>query len=193
MTAVTVIAGVDEAGRGALAGPVVAAACVLPPRKRLHRLIRDSKQLRPEQREEAYVWIRECCLVGVGITDAAIIDENGILEATQLAMQEAVRRLSERCAPTCLLVDGRDRFWFDLPHISIVRGDQTEPCISAASIVAKVERDRLMVEMSKKFVQYDFAQHKGYGTATHQQRILRYGFSAIHRQTFCRSLSAAHA
>ena len=178
-----IIAGIDEAGRGALAGPVVAAACILPLRAR-HDLLRDSKQLSPEQREEAYTWIKTHCQFGVGMAEASVVDLIGIIAATEQAMQAAVRALSAQCAPTYLLVDGRDHFWFDVPHSSIVRGDQLEPCISAASIVAKVERDHLMVNMSKKFVQYTFEHHKGYGTPQHWQQLLDHGLSAIHRHTF---------
>src|SRR3989338_6190929 len=139
-----VIAGIDEAGRGALAGPVVAAACILKanliPRKtpfiswspvRTERqqgfcLIADSKKLSPEQREESLLWIKANCVFGVGMTPAADIDQIGILGATERAMQEAVHNLAKILKPTYLLVDGRDKFWFDYPHSSIIRGDRSE-------------------------------------------------------------------
>src|SRR3989344_5805209 len=177
-----IIAGIDEAGRGALAGPVVAAACVirssLIPRKtpciswspvRTKRqqgfcLIADSKKLTPEQRESSFAWIKKNCLFGIGMSSADHIDRHGILAATERAMQEAIRALAQIITPTYLLVDGRDKFWFDYPHTSIIRGDESESCIAAASIVAKVTRDRLMIASAKEFPQFGFERHKGYGT-----------------------------
>ncbi|MDD5623435.1 MAG: ribonuclease HII [Candidatus Peribacteraceae bacterium] len=185
-----VIAGIDEAGRGALAGPVVAAACVLNAVS-LHPLIRDSKQLTPEEREEAFCWIASHCAYGIGLVEAQDIDKNGILAATEKAMQIAVRELSEIMEPTYLLVDGRDKFWFNLPHSSLIRGDEIEPCISAASIVAKVTRDRLMTEYARKWPTFGFDDHKGYGVPQHLEAIRQHGASPLHRQTFLRNLFAS--
>ncbi len=183
-----VIAGVDEAGRGALAGPVVAGACVLPDRTPLPRFIRDSKKLTPDMREEAFAWITAHCMFGAGIVEAAFIDLYGILPATEKAMQEAVETLARTCRPTYLLVDGRDKFWFDYPHTAIIDGDDLEPCISAASIVAKVTRDRLMTELDRASPQYGFKIHKGYGTPEHFSALHTHGISVLHRKTFLRAL-----
>ncbi len=183
-TQTPVIAGIDEAGRGALAGPVVAAACILPDLPVIPTFIRDSKQLPPESREKAFHWITEHCLFGIGSSDAACIDASGILAATESAMQQAIAELAVRRQPTYLLVDGRDHFWFDYPHSSLIRGDQREHCIAAASIIAKVTRDRLMVQFDGEFPGYGFALHKGYGTAEHFTAITKLGCSRIHRRTF---------
>lgn len=182
------IAGIDEAGRGALAGPVVAGACILPEDTPLPRFIRDSKKLTPEMREEAFAWIAAHCMYGAGIVDAAFIDAQGILPATEKAMQEAVAVLAQVCRPTYLLVDGRDKFWFDYPHTAIIDGDNIEPCISAASIVAKVTRDRLMVELDRTFPQYGWKLHKGYGTPEHFDALRIHGPCPLHRRTFLRTL-----
>ena len=183
----SVTAGIDEAGRGALAGPVVAAACILRQAQgALPSFIRDSKQLTPEEREEAFLWIREHCTFGIGMTDARVIDTAGILAATESAMQQAVAHLARTIVPTYLLIDGRDKFWFDYPHSSLIRGDQLEPCISAASIVAKVTRDHLMIEASADFPLYGFSEHKGYGAPLHFVAIEKYGTCPIHRKTFLR-------
>ncbi len=187
MSTSPVIVGIDEAGRGALAGPVVAAACIL----RVHKVpafIRDSKQLTPEERETAFGWIASHCAYGVGMTDAREIDASGILPATEKAMQKAVAELSDIVQPTYLLIDGRDKFWFDLPHSSIIRGDETEPCISAASIIAKVTRDRLMMEYHAKFPLYGFDDHKGYGVPMHFELLKQHGSCDLHRKTFLKSL-----
>jgi ribonuclease HII len=147
-------------------------------------LIKDSKMLTPAEREEAYAWIEVHCTFGIGIVPASVIDSDGILTATERAMQLAVKDIERHVKPEFLLVDGRDKFWFDYPHTSIIRGDQTEPCISAASIVAKVTRDRLMIDLDKKFPQFGFASHKGYGTLEHQEAIRVHGPSPLHRRTY---------
>jgi ribonuclease HII len=179
-----VIAGIDEAGRGALAGPVVAGACILPEGISLPPFIRDSKQLLPALREEAFAWIRRHCIVGTGVTEASFVDAHGILAATERAMQGAVAILAQIRRPTYLLVDGRDKFWFDYPHSGVIDGDALEPCIAAASIVAKVTRDRLMEELDTVFPGYGFAVHKGYGVPEHLAAIGRIGPCTIHRRTF---------
>ena len=193
----TITAGIDEAGRGALAGPVVAAAChgirecrgvYFEARKKRMPLITDSKKLSEEQREEAFEFITKNFSYGLGVVDAAQIDQIGIMAATEIAMQEAVKMLSKKVAPTYLLVDGRDKFWFDIPHSSVIRGDEIELCISAASIIAKVTRDRLMEEYDKEFPSYGFAQHKGYGTEIHIEMLKREGECRLHRRTFLRKI-----
>lgn len=181
----TLIVGIDEAGRGALAGPVVAAACVLPVLRRFPVRIADSKQMSPEEREESYMWLSEHCIFGVGMSDASFIDACGILPATERAMQQAVKEIAKHHNDLYLLVDGRDRFWFDHPHSSIIRGDASEQCIAAASIIAKVTRDRHMVKLHAEFPQYCFHEHKGYGTPEHYACIAKHGISALHRKSFC--------
>ena len=186
-----VIVGVDEAGRGALAGPVVAGACIDIPRLKKNPLIGDSKQMTPAEREEAFVWISAHCTTGFGISDAAFIDAHGILAATERAMQQAVAMIAAIARPDFLIVDGRDKFWFDYPHTSIIDGDALEPAIGAASIVAKVTRDRLMIEADKTFPGFGFAQHKAYGTQEHFAAIERLGPCVIHRKTFLKRLPTA--
>lgn len=182
------IAGIDEAGRGALAGPVVAGACILPEGITLPSFIRDSKQLSAEKREEAFAWIEVHCQFGCGRADATFIDHHGILSATEKAMQEAVEALAKIRRPTYLLVDGRDKFWFDYPHTAIINGDALEPCIAAASIVAKVTRDRMMVDFASLHPHYGFAMHKGYGTPEHITAIRSAGCCPLHRRTFLSSI-----
>lgn len=178
------IVGLDEAGRGALAGPVVAAACVLPEAERYPVLITDSKQMTPAEREESFAWLIKHCVYGVGCTEAATIDRIGIVASTELAMQQAVAAVAKVHSELYLLVDGRDGFWFDWPHSSIVHGDLLEPCISAASIIAKVTRDRLMVEAARTYEKYGFQKHKGYGAVEHFIALKKFGICEIHRRTF---------
>ncbi|MEK7218863.1 MAG: ribonuclease HII [Patescibacteria group bacterium] len=196
----TVAAGVDEAGRGALAGPVVAAACILP--NRLYRrrsspgwspfarsakedcIIADSKQLTPNERETAFRWLVSHCPYGIGIIAHAVIESKGIRKATHLAMLRAVRNLRLMVTPDLLRIDGKDRFPFDLPHEYVIRGDASMPDIAAASILAKVTRDRIMVRHHLISPRYDFACHKGYGTPEHCNAIRLYGPSPIHRRSF---------
>ncbi len=185
----TFIVGVDEAGRGAVAGPVVAGACVLPDGSKPPVLIADSKQMSPEQRGETFAWLIDHCLCGVGIVSAHDVDRLGILAATELAMQAAVAEVAARATPLYLLIDGRDAFWFDHPHSSIVRGDQSEPCIAAASILAKVSRDKLLCDLDASIPGYKFAIHKGYGTPAHLALIKKKGCSIEHRKTFLKSMS----
>lgn len=201
MSGNAVIVGLDEAGRGPLAGPVYAGACMIPcslfrrrrsfgawsPYRRIPRIdcvIADSKQLEPEDREITYTWIIEQCAWGVGMATAEEIDTIGILAATEKAMNEAVAMIESHITPTCLIVDGRDAFRFDYPHTSLIRGDGKEPCIAAASIVAKVSRDKWMREQAKLFPQYGFEKHKGYGTPEHLEAIRKYGLCALHRRSF---------
>jgi ribonuclease HII len=178
------VAGLDEAGRGPLAGPVVAAAVILPPVFSLSVPVRDSKRLSPSQREAAYA-----CLValpgisiGVGLADHEEIDRINILEATRRAMAIAVSRLDP--SPVFLLIDGLRLPALDLPQEKIIRGEDASLSIAAASIVAKVIRDRIMVELDAKYPEYGFVRHKGYGTPEHLERLRRHGPSPVHRRSF---------
>ncbi len=176
------IAGVDEAGRGALAGPVIAAAVILPTRRRIEGL-RDSKQLSPKQRARLFDEIRDVAVsVGVGSVDHQAIDRLNILEAALLAMRKAVEKLTP--SPDYILVDG-----LHLPEVGIVgeaipKGDSKSYSIAAASIIAKVTRDRLMIELDPIYPNYGFSRHKGYPTSQHRQAIAQFGASEIHRRTF---------
>lgn len=175
-----VIVGVDEAGCGALAGPVVAAAVALPVLSALP--VRDSKQLSAKQRGELFPLVVEealCC--GVGVVSAKEIDRMGIRPATLFAMRKAVGACY---GVEYALVDAWTIPNIVTPQTGIIRGDAQERLIAAASIVAKVTRDRLMVVMSEALPQYGFAMHKGYGTAAHRGAIREYGMSAEHRKTF---------
>lgn len=195
----TVIVGIDEAGRGPLAGPVVAAAVHLPVIPTKYRRggwrikgascrLFDSKQLTAEERETSYDWITANCPYGVSGVGAAEIDTIGILEATNRAMQEALAQLTVHITPTYLLVDGRDAFWFDYPHSSVIRGDALEPAIAAASIIAKVTRDRYMVELDAEFPLYGFAGHKGYGAPLHIEAIKQHGPTPFHRHSYLKNI-----
>jgi len=180
------VAGVDEAGRGAWAGPVVAAAVMLPAAvasRLLQAGVRDSKQLTPAQRDTLYdVICREAKSVGVGITPPAIIDEMGIVPATRRAMKEAIARLTP--APDHLLVDFMWLPDVDMPQRAIVKGDRLCLSIAAASVVAKVTRDRLMIALDAEHHGYGFAQHKGYGTPAHRQVLNERGICPTHRRTY---------
>lgn len=177
-----VIAGLDEAGRGPLAGPVVAAAVVLPKRARLQG-VDDSKKLSAGQREEAFSLLNEKArAVGIGIVEAHEIDRLNILQASLKAMQLAVENLPVR--PDFLLIDGIHSLSLPLAQQAIPKGDQRCLSIAAASIMAKVTRDRLMMAYHDQYPQYNFAQHKGYGTKEHLQAIRKYGCCPLHRQSF---------
>ncbi|HUL44868.1 MAG TPA: ribonuclease HII [Bacteroidota bacterium] len=176
------IAGIDEAGRGPLAGPVVAAAVVFP-----HDLwiygVNDSKMLKPRQREELYDIICEAAVgVGVGIVPHDEIDRINIYQATMKAMHEAVEGLG--IVPDHLLVDGPRFTGSTFSHTAIVGGDALCFTIAAASIVAKVRRDRLMIQFHEQYPEYGFAKHKGYGTREHCAALRKYGPSPIHRKSF---------
>jgi ribonuclease HII len=178
----SLIAGIDEAGRGALAGPVVAAAVVFPPGTAIPN-VDDSKCLTRDIREVLFQQIAHTAAgIGVGYSNADVIDDVNIRQGTLLAMQAAVRGLP--CLAEFLLIDGRDKVPSMLPQRMIVRGDQTVGSIAAASIVAKVTRDRLMERLDRQFPGYGFAQHKGYGTTAHLRAIQQLGPSLIHRRTF---------
>jgi len=176
------IAGVDEAGRGPLAGPVYAAAVILDDLTPIPGLA-DSKVLGEKRRESLAVEIRQCALAwAVAFATAREIDELNILQATFLAMRRAVEQLS--LTPELVLVDGNRAPKFSCPSQTIVRGDASIPSISAASILAKVARDAVLLELDRKYPEYGFAQHKGYPTALHIQALDRHGPSPEHRQSF---------
>ena len=190
-TGVSRIAGIDEAGRGALAGPVVAAAVVLPEKFR-HRRLNDSKQLAPELREEIY-----CELISnpevrwtVGIVDSMEIDRINILHASHRAMRLAIKALIEPPGhvliepPGHVLIDGLPVIPFPLPQTAIVDGDCISLSIAAASVIAKVTRDRMMRDFCAQFPQYSFSQHKGYGTELHLLKLHEFGPCPIHRRSF---------
>jgi len=177
-----VIAGLDEAGRGPLAGPVVAAAVVLTPTKKMAG-IDDSKKLSPEQREKIFSLIlQQAAAVGIGVVDAREIDRLNILRASLKAMEQAVQNLP--LSPDFLLIDGIHSLTLPLAQRAIPKGDQRCQSIAAASIVAKVTRDRLMLAYHDEYPQYNFARHKGYGTREHLQAIRQYGCCPLHRQSF---------
>ncbi len=175
------ICGIDEAGRGPWAGPVVAAAVILPKKGRPKGLA-DSKQLSPEAREELAIAIRACAQVGVGLASPEEIDRLNILQATYLAMRRALAALPQQ--PSALLIDGNAAPDFGLPTETIIDGDAYVACISAASIIAKVERDAIMAELCATYPGYAFAKHKGYGTPEHQRALAALGPCAIHRLSF---------
>jgi ribonuclease HII len=181
------LAGLDEAGRGAWAGPVVAGAVVLPDdRLTLERdlaQVRDSKTLTPIQRETLYGQILQVALaVGVGVVPPERIDSLGIVPATRLAMQRAVARLSP--GPDYLLIDYLRLADLPLPQRSLAKGDAQVLTIAAASIVAKVSRDRLMVKWDAQYPGYGFGQHKGYGTPQHRAALVELGACSLHRRSF---------
>jgi ribonuclease HII len=176
------IAGVDEVGRGPLAGPVVAAAVILPQDGVGERLF-DSKQIPSKKREDLYQVISSRALgVGIGIIGQEEIDSINILQATLKAMALAVGRLP--FSPDFILIDGSQGIRLSIPQKAIPKGDQLSNSIAAASIVAKVTRDRMMEEYHKQYPQYNFARHKGYGTEEHRQAIQTFGICDLHRQTF---------
>lgn len=176
------ICGIDEAGRGPLAGPVVAAAVILPEDARI-MYINDSKKLSEKRREELFEIIKEKALsVGVGIVWNERIDEINILQATYEAMRDAVSQLDPQ--PDCLLNDAVNIPGIFIPQVPIIKGDAKSQSIAAASIIAKVTRDHIMYELDEKYPQYGFAAHKGYGTAAHIAAIKEFGPCPIHRRTF---------
>jgi ribonuclease HII len=176
------LAGVDEAGRGPLAGPVVAAAVIFPPGFEIDG-VDDSKQLSHGQRLELYQQIiPHCASYGVGIVGVGEIDRINIYQAAMQAMKRAVAHLS--APPEHVLVDGRAIPDFNLPQTAIVKGDAKSFTIGAASIIAKVVRDVIMLDYHRQFPHYDFARHKGYATEAHYDALRKYGPCAIHRRSF---------
>jgi ribonuclease HII len=176
------VAGVDEAGRGPLAGPVVASAVVIGDPRRLVG-VRDSKQLTPFERERLFpVILAAARAVGIGVASAAVIDRVNILGATRLAMARALRRLG--AGVDYALIDGRDRLAGCVPTCPVIGGDRRSLSIAAASIVAKATRDLIMLRYDATYPGYGFADHKGYPTPRHQDALRRLGPSPIHRRSF---------
>ncbi len=183
---VHIICGVDEAGRGPLAGPVCAAAVILPPHLELNGLT-DSKKLTDKRRRELFPMIQEQAIAyGIGLASEQEIDEINILQATFLAMQRALDQLPVR--PDLVLIDGNREKDFGLPVKTVVKGDSLSANIAAASVLAKVTRDDLLVEMARTYPEYGFDIHKGYGTKAHYEALRKYGPCPTHRMTFLKKL-----
>lgn len=177
-----VICGVDEAGRGPLAGPVCAAAVILPEGLDIPGL-NDSKKLTDKKRRELFPVIKEQALAyGIAFASHEEIDEMNILQATYLAMERAMAQLAVR--PDIAMIDGNRAKDFGLPVRTVVKGDSLSANIAAASVLAKVTRDDLMVELAAQYPEYGFEVHKGYGTKVHYEALRNYGASPIHRMTF---------
>ena len=185
---VKLVCGVDEAGRGPLAGPVCAAAVMLPPGLEIPGL-NDSKKLTDKKRRELYdVIVSRAISYGIAFASEQEIDELNILQATFLAMERAMAQLAP--TPALALIDGNRTRDFGLPVRTIVRGDGLSASIAAASILAKVTRDRYMEELDAQYPQYGFAVHKGYGTRRHYDALREYGPSPVHRTTFLKKFYA---
>ncbi|QXM05772.1 ribonuclease HII [Crassaminicella indica] len=181
-----IIAGIDEAGRGPLAGPVVAAAVILPQNLFIEG-INDSKKLSLKKREEIFKIITEkACSIGIGIIDNETIDRVNILNATKMAMKRAVQKLS--LTPQYLLIDAVKLTDINIKQTGINKGDSLSISIAAASIVAKVARDKIMDRFHHIYPQYGFINHKGYGTKEHYKNIEKYGLSPIHRKSFLKNI-----
>lgn len=181
-----VICGIDEAGRGPLAGPVYAAAVILKKGQTIEG-VNDSKKLSEKKREALYnKIIDECLAYAIGVADEKEIDEINILQATFLAMKRAVDGLSIK--PDCALVDGNQIPPLDCSVTTVIKGDSKSESIAAASILAKVARDRYMLDMAKKYPQYCFEKHKGYGTKLHYEMIEKHGICDIHRKSFLKKV-----
>ncbi|HIR31930.1 MAG TPA: ribonuclease HII [Candidatus Faecousia faecavium] len=177
-----VICGVDEAGRGPLAGPVCAAAVILPKHLEIPGLT-DSKKMTDKKRRELFPLIQEQAVAyGIGLASQEEIDEINILQATFLAMERALSQLNVR--PDMVLIDGNRERDFGVPVQTVIKGDSLSANIAAASILAKVTRDNLMMELAQQYPQYGFEIHKGYGTKAHYEALRQYGASPIHRRSF---------
>lgn len=180
-----IVCGVDEAGRGPLAGPVYAAAVILP-KGHIIEGVNDSKKLTEKKREALFDKVKDEALAySIGTASPQEIDEINILQATFLAMKRAVEGLIIK--PEYAMIDGNKKPNLDIPMETIVKGDGKSASIAAASILAKVARDRYMVEMAEKYPQYQFEKHKGYGTKLHYEMLDKFGPSEIHRQSFLRT------
>lgn len=178
---VTLIAGVDEVGRGPLIGPVVACACILPVNF-YHKDIKDSKKLSEKKRKEMYKIIKENAIsIGLGIVSEKVIDEVNIYEATKIAMKEAIKNLN--ITPEHVLIDAM-KLELNIPSTSIIKGDAKSESIAAASIIAKVTRDHMLDEMDKEYPMYDLKNNKGYGTKKHLEALQTYGPCKYHRVSY---------
>lgn len=183
---IKVLCGVDEAGRGPLAGPVCAAACILPRELAIPGL-NDSKKLTEKKREELFEIIKgEAVSFGIAFATVEEIEENNILAATFIAMNRAISQLE--IVPELALIDGNRTKGIEIPARCVVKGDAKCADIAAASILAKVSRDRYMLEMAEKYPEYHFDQHKGYGTKLHYEALREYGPSPIHRMSFLKKM-----
>lgn len=177
------ICGVDEAGRGPLCGPVVAAAVILPKDICIEG-VNDSKKLSEKKREKLYDDIMARALaVGVGISDVDVIEKVNILNATKLAMIQAINDL--QITPNYVIVDGNQKIDITIPLDTVIKGDSKSESIACASIIAKVTRDRMLLKYDKEYPEYGFSKHKGYGTKLHIEAIKEYGITPIHRPSFC--------
>ncbi|MGP1543947.1 MAG: ribonuclease HII [Candidatus Fimenecus sp.] len=184
------VAGVDEAGRGPLAGDVYA-ACVILDENNLPEGLDDSKKLTQKKRETLFDEIKEKAVCfSIGTASVSEIDEINILQATFLAMKRAVQGM--KIKPSLLLIDGNREPKTGIPEITVIKGDAKSKSIAAASILAKVARDRYMLELSEKYPEYAFEKHKGYGTKLHYEKIKRFGISEIHRKSFLKNLGEKH-
>ncbi len=185
-----VVIGVDEAGRGPLAGPVVAAAVKLKKYSDELQEINDSKKLTEKKREKLYDIILENFEVGVGIATSQEIDEINILNATFLAMRRAIEKLGEKTkTDSLILVDGNFKIReYNGKQEAVVKGDAKSLAIAAASIIAKVTRDRELIADAQKYPEYGFEKHKGYGTKAHREALIKYGPSPIHRKSFLKKI-----
>lgn len=179
---INLIAGMDEVGRGPLIGPVVT-ACVILPKDFVLAGLTDSKKLSEKKREEFYDYIMEHAIsVGIGMMDEKVIDEVNIYEATKLAMYQAVEK--SKVKPEYVLIDAMKLDKLEMPSTSIIKGDAKSISIAAASVIAKVTRDRMMIELDKKYPMYGFKSHKGYPTKKHIEAIKEYGLIDGYRKTF---------
>lgn len=178
------VCGVDEAGRGPLCGPVVAAAVILPKDEYIEG-VNDSKKLTEKKREKLYDDIMmKAVAASIGISDVDVIEKVNILNATKLAMKQAIEKLSIKS--DYVLIDGNQMIDINIKAETVVSGDAKSLSIAAASIIAKVTRDRMLIEFDKKYPEYGFAKHKGYGTKSHIEAIQKYGLTDIHRPSFCK-------
>ena len=176
------VAGVDEVGRGPLAGPVVAAAVILSPQK-LIKGVQDSKKISDKKRRELFSLIsQQAQSIGIGIVDVNLIDKLNIFRASLLAMKLAVQNLSIK--PDYILIDGNSCIDLKTPQMPIVKGDTKSMSIAAASIIAKVTRDNIMLKIHKKYPKYGFDKHKGYGTVLHFEMLTQHGISPVHRKSW---------
>ena len=190
-----IVVGTDEAGRGALAGPVMAASVFLTPEQEkalLAMKLRDSKKLTPKSRERIFTAMQDMGVVWtVSSGSIDLIERKNILVASLLTMGESVKALMPKLdvPPVCVIVDGTERIpKLKLPQWTLIMADNLVPVVSAASIIAKVVRDRLMVEMDADYPEYHFAQNKGYPTLEHMETVARLGMSKVHRPSFCRKI-----
>lgn len=183
------VIGVDEAGRGPLAGPVVAAAAKLKKYDERLEEINDSKKLSEKKREALFDLILECFYIGVGVASVEEIDNLNILNATFLAMRRSIDEIKEECKFEKVLVDGNHKIReYEGEQSPVIKGDSKSLSIAAASIIAKVTRDRIMEKVDKEYPKYNFKKHKGYGTKEHRENLIKYGASSIHRKSFLKKI-----